>query len=301
MMVLMAEHAKTFNGLAQHVSVATVDHGLRPESANEAKEVARLASQMGLNHSTLTWMGTKPVTGLQEAAREARYALLKAHADAIKADAIMLAHHADDQAETVLMRLCAGSGLVGLGGMARRTPWLGVDLIRPFLALPGARLRATALAAGLRPIDDPSNQNQKFTRVRVRHARDVLAAEGLDARRLGRLASRMSRAESALERFAGQAFTAYRLVAETGYRFAAQLLDEPDEIILRVVQQALHGLDVGKAVELLSLEEVIDVLVKAHHRGQKARRTLAGALISMDANGVLAISPERIRRDHIHP
>lgn len=299
MMAIMAGWAKGLSGLLPRLSVATIDHGLRSESVKEAKEVARLAGALGLRHVVLSWQGDKPTTGIQEAAREARYALLKAHADAIKADAIMLAHHADDQAETVLMRLCAGSGLAGLAGMSRVMKWQNIDLIRPFLTLPSARLRATALAAGMVPIDDPSNENPKFTRVRLRQARDVLALEGLSALRLGRLALRMRRADAALERVTDLAFNVHQLAAESGFRFAAQLLDEPDEIVLRVVQRALRSLGVGKAVDLANLEAIIEALVDAHLKGQKARRTLAGALVSIDANGVVTIGVEGVRRHFV--
>ena len=99
------------------IEAATVDHGLRPESAEEAKAVAALCARLGVAHRILQWKGAKPASRLQERAREARYRLLVDHAKAIGADALLTAHHADDQAETVLFRLLRGSGVAGLRGM----------------------------------------------------------------------------------------------------------------------------------------------------------------------------------------
>jgi tRNA(Ile)-lysidine synthase len=101
------------------LTAVTIDHGLRAESAREAAAVGRLAHQLGLVHRTLRWTGKKPSTGLQEAARTARYRLLAKAARETGATHILTAHTLDDQAETVLIRLTRGSGLTGLGGMQR--------------------------------------------------------------------------------------------------------------------------------------------------------------------------------------
>ena len=103
-------------GAASHV--ATVDHGLRPDRGQEAEAVAGWAEAVGLPHSILTWQGAKPRSRIQERARTVRYALLGAHARELGADYLLTAHHADDQAETILFRLLRGSGLAGLAGMS---------------------------------------------------------------------------------------------------------------------------------------------------------------------------------------
>lgn len=183
--------------------VVTVDHGLRPEARGEAAAVKRFAVSLGLPHRTLRWTGAKPVTGLQEAARDARYGLLAATAARAGARYVLTAHTFDDQAETVLFRLARGTGLSGLAGMARVAPLPGgggeIGLVRPFLDVPKARLIATLQAADVSYAEDRSNRDPRFTRVRLRAALPALAAEGLTAQRLVRLAKRARRADYAIE------------------------------------------------------------------------------------------------------
>src|SRR6266481_8238852 len=111
--------------------VVTVDHGLRPEAAREAREVKRQATALALTHRTLRWRGAKPKTGLPAAARDARYRLLAQAARATGATHVLTAHTRDDQAETLLMRLLRGSGIGGLAAMARESERDGVLLARP--------------------------------------------------------------------------------------------------------------------------------------------------------------------------
>src|SRR6476620_7922807 len=177
----------------------TVDHGLRPEAAREACEVKRLAGTLELPHRTLRWTGPKPRTGLPAAARAARYRLLAQAARAYGATHILTAHTRDDQAETLLMRMLRGSGIAGLAAMARESERDGLVLARPFLDISKSQLLATLNRAKLGFADDPSNRDTSFTRPRLRRLMPVLAAEGGDTRNLVRLASRLARANAAVE------------------------------------------------------------------------------------------------------
>src|SRR5207245_7672900 len=158
----------------------TVDHGLRPEAAREAREVKQLARSLGLPHRTLRWTGPKPKTGLPAAARDARYRLLAQAARAHGATHILTAHTRDDQAETLLMRMARGSGLAGLAAMARQAKREGVILARPFLQVSKSRLVATLTRAKVGFAIDPSNRDLHFTRPRFRALMPALAAEGCD-------------------------------------------------------------------------------------------------------------------------
>jgi tRNA(Ile)-lysidine synthetase-like protein len=187
------------------LTALTVDHRLRPASAAEAVEVAGWAGRMGLTHHTLVWDGLKPDHGIQEAARQARYGLLVHWCRANGADAVALAHTLEDQAETVLMRLARGSGVDGLSGMSAVSQLEGVALLRPLLAIRKARLQATLEALDQPWIEDPSNRDERFERVRVRRALGVLEELGVTAEAIGRSAGRLGSARAALDEAAARA------------------------------------------------------------------------------------------------
>ena len=147
-----------------------VDHGLRAEAAREARTTCELLAGQGIESHVLQWMGSKPATGVQQAAREARYRLLR---DACRQRGILhllVAHQADDQAETVAMRAVRRSGADGLAGMAALLEWPDVRLLRPLLGVPRSRLSATLRALDIAWIDDPSNVDPRFERARLRAA-----------------------------------------------------------------------------------------------------------------------------------
>lgn len=272
----------------------TIDHGLRKESAAEARAVGTLARKLKVPHRILQWRGKKPKSGLQEAARQARYRLLADAASAVKARHIVTAHTLDDQAETVLIRLTRGSGLTGLSGMARVTP-LPIDpvkdivLVRPFLVLNKPRLVATLRRAKVAYADDPSNRNSQFTRVRLRDAASLLEREGLSAQRLSLLARRARRADAAIEAMVESAFRAGLRIARTGtgVRFVAQeLLALPEEVVLRVLGRTIAIAGNEGPVELGKLEALMAALFDGSGAGS-LRRTLAGAVITRRGEAVL--------------
>lgn len=182
-MALMRLAAPLAQQDAATIIVATVDHGLRAEARREAEFAGDAARALGLPHEILDWRGTKPASGLQAAARAARYGLLIRHAGAIGAEAIMTAHTADDQAETLLMRLARGSGPRGLSAMAPLSLIAAgasapIPLLRPLLGLRRAALRRYLAAESAAFIDDPSNEDAAYERVRIRRALGALEAAG---------------------------------------------------------------------------------------------------------------------------
>jgi tRNA(Ile)-lysidine synthase len=279
---------------------ATVDHGLRPDSAREASGVQCFSLGRGVPHRTLRWRGEKPQTGLQEAAREARYALLAEAAREAGASHILTAHTRDDQAETVLFRLARGSGLAGLASMARATRLDDLVLARPLLDVPKARLIATLRAAGIGFFEDPSNQDPRFARARLRALMPALAAEGLDAARLARLAQRLRRADVALEAAAAAALARVSIEGDSGALAidAEAFTQLPVEIALRILHHVIAQNGRERAPELAKLEVLLDALRAARSAPKlNFRRTLAGAVVTLAADRlVVAPAPPRRHR-----
>ena len=180
-------------------AVATVDHGLREGSADEATMVAALCAELGAPHRTLT-VEVARVGNLSAAARTARYAALGAWASELGLAAIATAHHADDQAETLLMRLNRGSGLAGLAAMRPRAPVPGhptIALLRPLLGWRKAEFAALVAQAGWTPAEDPSNADPRFDRARLRSS--LAANEVLDPARIAASAGHLREAAEALD------------------------------------------------------------------------------------------------------
>ena len=264
----------------------TVHHGLRKEAAAEARAVARLAKKLGVPHRILHWRGAKPESGVQEKARAARYRLLAAAAEETGATHILTAHTLDDQAETVLMRLLRGSGPTGLSAMARETRLGGFTLLRPLLEVPKARLLATLRKAKIPFADDPSNRDPRFTRVRLRNVMPSLEQEGLDARRLALLARRLRRAEAALEAAVDKAAALGRNRENGRLEMDAKdFAALPAEVALRLLARAIDRVGNEGPVELAKLEALHAAVEKRPPTG-RFRRTLAGAMVTLDAKGL---------------
>lgn len=174
-------------------AAASVDHGLRPESADEARFVANLCETLHVEHITLT--PDQPITGnIQSAARAARYALLEQAAERLRCDVIATAHHQDDQLETLLMRIARGSGIDGLAAIRERNG----RIIRPLLTFSKAELEQICADANITPVRDPSNDDSEFDRVAMRQ---YLAAwpNPFDAARAARTSAAMADAAVALD------------------------------------------------------------------------------------------------------
>ena len=278
--------------------VATVDHGLRSGSAAEADLVVAWAHACGLPHRVLAWTGPKSSARRQEAAREARYRLLAAFAGAVGASHVLTAHHADDQAETILLRLCRGSGPTGLAGMERETVLHGIAVARPFLGIRKARLVASCQAEGWPFLNDPSNTDPDFARTRIREILPLLGSEGLTPERLARLARRLERWREVVDRAADRAFeaTAVSENAQVSVE-GAKLLGEPEEIFARVLSRAVDTVaPASRHRRLERLEALAAALAAALRRNVPFRANLGGALITVGPSGRVVIRPEPPRR-----
>lgn len=259
-MLLLAAEALDPEGLA----VATVDHGLRPEAAQECALVANACRKLGIPCEVLEAQVAPGNT--QEQARIARYAALGDWAHRRDIATIATAHHADDQAETVLMRLNRGSGLGGLAGIRSRTriEKCDADIVRPLLGFRRDELRAIIEASDFDFVDDPSNDDERYDRVRMRKA--LAQADWLDALALARSAAHLEEAERSLQTIADTAWERSSDVSEAMVRVPyTDLLDANARLVRRAI------MELGGAI---TLGEVIDFL-----KTGRERANIAGVLV----------------------
>jgi tRNA(Ile)-lysidine synthase len=266
-------------------AVATVDHGLRPAAADECLAVARICVERVIPCEILTVQ-----TGggnLQSAAREARYAALAAWAEREGLAAIVTAHHADDQAETLIMRLNRASGLSGLAGVRQRgvVPGSDLPLLRPLLDWRRSELAGIVARAGVEPASDPSNHDERFDRVRVRAA--LAEADWLEPASLAQSAGHLAEADAAIEWAAEREWAECVTVAGDGVRYSPSA---PRVIVLRVVARIIAGF--GREPRGAALAELIDRLAAG-------RTGNLGGVVANVEHAVWIFRPEPPRREDV--
>ena len=222
LLALVAQAAGREN--APRFSVLTVNHGLRPAGENETQMVVAAAQKLGLCGVALAASPPFPSSGIQNWARQTRYALMAAWCKKHKADGLLLAHHLDDQAETILMRINHKSGADGMAGMAEKQTLMtqngALILLRPVLAYPRTALHAMLPALetmGLAPIADPTNENANFERVRWRQRLPALAQAGVAPKKLAALGAQFRSLRRQGDRLAAAWFQHYGKVSDFGY------------------------------------------------------------------------------------
>ena len=265
----------------------TVDHGLRPESVAEASQVGRWMAQYGIAHETLRWATPNSATGVQAAARAARYDLLESWCAQRGVLHLLVAHHADDQAETVMMRLGAGSGVRGLAGMASIVEQPMVRVLRPLLRYPRAAIRHYLDRTGQAWIEDPSNEDIAFARVRLRRQAGTLSGLGLTPERLADTATKLGRARAALEAATARVCAGTVSLYPSGYATvdSARLIQEQPEVglwVLAAIITAVGGRVYGPRSERL------DRLYRSVRDNEISRaRTLAGCRVGPWRGGLM--------------
>lgn len=223
------------------VRAVTVDHGLRPQSAAEAQAVAAFCAARAIPHATLQWQGPPATGNLMDQARQARRALIAAWAAGQGIGDVLLGHTADDQAETLLMNLARGSGLDGLSGL--RPDWRDGPLTwhRPLLQITRADLRDCLRAEGIPWVEDPSNDNDRFTRARARKALGALGPLGLTVARLAQTARSLAAARNGLQQVTAEAAAAHVDEIAGALSLSGVALQRlPDEIRRRLLIAALR-------------------------------------------------------------
>lgn len=262
LLMLALQLAAQYSGV--DIIAATVDHQLRSESGKEAQMVAAFCKQHGIDHSILR--PDTPITGnVQSAARNVRYALLQRWAAQKRAQWLMTAHHADDQLETILMRLNRGSGVAGMAAIrARHNGGLGdggqgdgtnanIPIIRPLLAISKQQLLAYAAAHDIPYVRDPSNDNRDFDRVKIRQA--LAECDWLDPVAANRTAQALDQANLALV-WAGDYFAKSHMQYHAG-RAEISPQDLPQDILIRLVFLALQHIRPDYVARGSALERIV--------------------------------------------
>ena len=275
------------------VAAATVDHGLRSEAPQEAAMVAEYCARIGVPHAILTGV-VDAAASLQAQARRLRYQLLAAHARAIGAEAVATAHHADDQAETFLMRAARGSGLSGLAGVRARVTIEGVTVVRPLLDWRRAELRAVARRAEAPFVDDPANADDRHDRTRFRRLLD--ANEWLDPPRLARSAAALAEADADLRAVADWVWAAR---ATIGKGEVTLTIDDLPRALLRILARRAIAIVRAEAAihepewsDSANVEPLLDALAAGR------RATQAGVIAGM-RRGVWRFRPAPPRRTRV--
>ena len=232
--LLLLAHA----ALPGRIAAATVDHRLRAENAAEAEAVAALCRRLGVPHAVLPV--TVDIGNLQAEARRARYAALGGWLVAEGHAALATAHHADDQAETLLLRLNRASGVAGLAGTRARglVPGTRITLLRPLLDRRKAELAGVVAAAGVAAADDPSNHDPRFDRARMRRA--LAGADWLDVPAIAASAAHLAEADAALDWAARREWAEQVREEGLGLLYRPQA---PRAVALRVLARIVATLD----------------------------------------------------------
>ena len=306
LMLLLAAYAKQAK-LPPPV-VLTVDHGLRADSAKDAKAVARIASDAGLKPHVLTFKGAAPKSDIEAQARGARYQLMGEWLAAHQMSALYVAHSMEDQAETFLLRLARGSGLDGLSAMRAVAPFPlpgfgGLKLVRPLLDFPRAALRDYLKAKKQSWLEDPMNADPRFARSKLRASWPQLEALGLTAQRVADAAEHLGRAREALEDMTQALLArAARFEGEGALVDSVRLKMAPREVGLRALAQVLSRIS-GDAYRprFGRLERLFDSIRDGTLAGGA---TLHGCIVapapravSAFGTGTLTVSREKARSE----
>jgi len=277
------------------LTAITVDHGLRTESAGESRQVARWLEKYDISHVILTWQGDKPRSNIQQQARLARYRLIGKWCQENRVRQLFLGHHQGDQAETFLIRLFRGSGVDGLSAMKIQSdyplPLPGVTICRPLLYTARERLADTLRETGQVWIEDPSNRDEHYTRVKIRNLLQQNDIEGLNPPRMARTAARMGRVQSLLKGLTDELTAAAVTFFPEGYARInpEKLLLAHEEIALRALASLMRRIGGGAYTpRLAKLESLYERVKAADFPGQ----TLAGCRISPRQDGNIMISRE---------
>ena len=266
-----------------------IDHKLRKDSSLEAKKVKRILTKNNIKSNILTWKGKIPKSNIQLNARNIRYSLLSEYCYKKKIKNLIVAHHVDDQIENFFIRLIRGSGLSGLASMSEISNFNdNLKIIRPFLDFTKDDLKHVTKSVFKNFISDPSNENQKFLRVRVRNYRKDLEKEGLDTKKIIKTVNNLLSANKALNFYKKKALHkhAYFLSKSKCLVNSNIFLDEPQEIIFKCFSNILSL--VSNAYYPPRSKKVVN-LIERIEKNNYHKSTLGGCIIEKKDGFILFV------------
>ncbi len=230
-------------GSGTELNVVSVDHQLRPEAKDECKFVSTLASELGLPHTTLVWNADQVTGNIPQSAREGRYRLMGEWAMSRGIDTVCLGHTLNDQAETVLMQLSRKAGVDGLSGMPETVVRHGVTWLRPLLDIQRQQLRNFLIECGRTWVDDPTNQEAQYDRIKIRNVIPVFEQAGITVEALATIATNMQRSKRVIDDVVRTAADELVSVPETGeIVIAASFWELHDEIQVKLLSKLIQFL-----------------------------------------------------------
>ncbi len=264
LMILTAKWAKSQKKPPQ-IFVFSLNHNLRPDSQKEVDYVIGQANRLGLKGVALSWQGKKPKSSIQAKARKARYQIFRREMQKNNIEILLTGHHSHDQMETILMRMAHGSGVSGLIGMKKFTQLEGVNIFRPLLNISPLILKNILARENIKPICDPSNENEDFERVRWRKLLPSLFEMGLGDRQFSLFAKRLKRADDAIEEISSKYLNIVVSIDNFGVLRCEneKFFNFPDEIQIRILQKIIRFIgNEAKSFALADFEKLSKILQK---------------------------------------
>ena len=271
------------------IEVLTVNHNLRKAAEDECRFVKKIAKDYGFKHKILTWEHGHIETSIQEKARNARYQLMLDYVREKNIDTILTAHTSDDNIETFIMRLAKGSGLDGLKSINEIRHADGIQIERPLLSLSRSLTTEILRSTGNEWVDDPTNEDERFERVKIRNNISSLSSFNISSGNLTKTIQRLTRAHESISFFTNLVSQELVELSELGHADVNfdKLRNYPKEIILRVLAKALTDIN-GGTVSLSSLEAVFTELIKTERC-----KTLNGCQIIPQKNKYVIVRENR--------
>lgn len=277
---LLNQYTKEYGG---ELHCITVDHGLRQESKEEAQNIHSYLKSLNIIHVILTWEGEKPTSNIQEIARNARYSLLTDYCHKHKIELLTTGHQKNDQAENFILRAEHGSGLYGLAGIPKIGIFNNIEILRPLLGFDKNELQNHLTELNIKWIDDPSNQNEKFARVKIRK---ILGQYPEWINKLANISENLYRAKECIEYSLNKAIKDLTNIEKNQITIRLNdFNDLPQELKFRMLIKLLSYISYNQKPP--RGERIERLITKIQNGSNFKAATLAGCLISRKKDKII--------------